>query len=273
MNPTPQSPEPTVLPRGQSALPLGAARYSAVKLLVAPGLLFVSAPLVQDLPHGDLVESVLLTLVMVSAVRVVGSRRKVLILALVFLTPALAGKWINHFRPDLLHPAIFLAAAVAFFVFVITRLLAFIVRAPRVDANVLCAGVAGFLMLALLWVPAYAAVARLNPHAFTLSAGPDAPALDRRRRSLSTHHVSHFSFQFSAFQLLSIALRSPVPPQPCATADAGQASAITWLVKALPFPGSFLVFFARFVVGTQARSKVSLITPARPLSSWSPWPI
>jgi hypothetical protein len=140
MNPTPQSPEPTVLPRGQSALPLGAARYSAVKLLVALGLLFVSAPLVQDLPHGDLVESVLLTLVMVSAVRVVGSRRKVLILALVFLTPALAGKWINHFRPDLLHPAIFLAAAVAFFAFVITRLLAFIVRAPRVDANVLCAG-------------------------------------------------------------------------------------------------------------------------------------
>jgi voltage-gated potassium channel len=113
---------------------------------------------------------------MVSAVLVLGSRRKVLIVALVFLTPALAGKWINHFRPDLLHPAIFLAAAVVFFAFVITRLLAFIMRAPRVDANVLCAGVAGFLMLALLWVPAYAAVARLNPHAFTLPAGPDAPA-------------------------------------------------------------------------------------------------
>jgi hypothetical protein len=176
MNPSPQSPEPAVPPRGQSALSLGAARYSAVKLLVALGLLFVSAPFVQDLPQGDLVESVLLTLVMVSAVRVIGSRRKVLILALVLLTPALAGKWINHFRPDLLHPAIFLAAAVAFFAFVIARLLAFIVRAPRVDTNVLCAGVAGFLMLALLWVPAYAAVARLNPHAFTLPAGPDAPA-------------------------------------------------------------------------------------------------
>jgi voltage-gated potassium channel len=165
MNPTPQSaPSP------------GAAHYSAVKLLVALGLLFVSAPFVQDLPQGDLLESVLLTLVMVSAVLTLGSRRKVLIVALVLLTPALAGKWINHFRSDLLHPAIFLAAAVVFFAFVITRLLAFIVRAPRVDADVLCAGVAGFLMLALLWVPAYAAVARLNPHAFTLPTGPDAPA-------------------------------------------------------------------------------------------------
>ena len=176
MNPATQSREPAAAPPGQSALPLGAARYSAVKLLVALGLLFVSAPFVQDLPHGDLVEAMLLTLVMVSAVLVVGSRRKFLILALVLLTPALAGKWINHFRPELLHPAIFLVAAAAFFAFVIARLLTFIVRAPRVDANVLCAGVSGFLMLALLWVPAYAAVARLNPHAFTLPAVPGAPA-------------------------------------------------------------------------------------------------
>ena len=193
MNPAPQSREPTAAPPGQSALPLGAARYSAVKLLVALGLLFVSAPFVQDLPHGDLVEAMLLTLVMVSAVLVVGSRRKVLILALVLLTPALAGKWINHFRPDLLHPAIFLAAAVAFFAFVIARLLAFIVRAPRVDANVLCAGVSGFLMLGLLWVPAYAAVARLNPHAFTLPARPDAPATLGwvQRLLLQRHHPLH----------------------------------------------------------------------------------
>ena len=164
-------------PKPQSGLALGAGRYSAVKLLVALGLLFVSAPIVQHLPQGDLLESVLLTMVMVCAIMTLGSERKVFIVAFVLLTPALAGKWINHFRPDLLHPAIFLAAAVAFFAFVITRLLAFIMRAPRVDANVLCAGVAGFLMLALLWVPAYAAVARLNPHAFTLPTGPDAPAV------------------------------------------------------------------------------------------------
>lgn len=188
MNPTPQSPEPTVVPRCQSALPLGAARYSAVKLLVALGLLFVSAPFVEDLPQGDLIEAMLLTLVMVSAVVAVGGQRKFLIAALVLLVPALAGKWLNHFRPDLLHPAIFLAASVVFFAFVIARLLAFIVRAPRVDANVLCAGVAGFLLLGLLWVPAYAAVARLNPHAFTLPAAPGAPA------TLDGFSAFYFSF-------------------------------------------------------------------------------
>ena len=163
-------------------------RYSAIKLLVALGLLFVSAPFLEDLPQGDLIEAMLLTLVMGSAVLAVGGRRKSLIVALVLLAPALAGKWLNHFRPDLLHPAIFLAASVVFFAFVVARLLTFIVRAPRVDANVLCAGVAGFLMLGLLWMPAYAAVARLNPHAFTLPAVPGAPA------TLDGFSAFYFSF-------------------------------------------------------------------------------
>ncbi len=163
-------------------------RYSAIKLLVALGLLFVSAPFLEDLPQGDLIEAMLLTLVMGSAVLAVGGRRKSLIVALVLLAPALAGKWLNHFRPDLLHPAIFLGASVVFFAFVVARLLTFIVRAPRVDANVLCAGVAGFLMLGLLWMPAYAAVARLNPHAFTLPAVPGAPA------TLDGFSAFYFSF-------------------------------------------------------------------------------
>jgi voltage-gated potassium channel len=154
-------------------------RYSAVNLLAALVLLFVAAPFVEDLPQGNLIEAVLLTLVMVSAVLAVGGRRTSLIVALVLLTPALAGKWINHLRPDLLHPAIFLLATVTFFAFVIARLLAFVVRARCVDANVLCAGVSGFLMLGLLWMPAYLAVARLNPGAFTLPSTLGAPpALD-----------------------------------------------------------------------------------------------
>lgn len=163
-------------------------RYSAVNLLVALGLLFVTAPFVEELRFGDLLEAVLLTLVMVFAVVVVGGRRKVLIVALVLLAPALAGKWINHIRPDLLHPAVFLAASVVFFGFAVARLLAFIVQAPRVDANVLCAGVAGFLLLGLLWVPAYDAVAQLNPHAFNLPSAPGAPS------TLDGFSAFYFSF-------------------------------------------------------------------------------
>ena len=151
-------------------------RYSAVELLVALGLLFLSAPLVEDMPRGDLVEAGLLTLVMVSAVLAVGGQRRTMIVALVLFTPALAAKWINHVRPDLMPPVAFLIPTVVFFGFVVAHLLRFIVRAPRVDANVLCAGIAGYLLLGLLWTPAYLTVARLNPSAFTLPAVPAAPA-------------------------------------------------------------------------------------------------
>jgi hypothetical protein len=151
-------------------------RYSAIELLAALVALLVSAPFVEYLPGGDLLEVLLLTTVMVSAVLAVGGRRKSLIIALILLAPALAGKWINHLRPELLNPAVFLVSSFVFFGFVVARLLVFIVRAPRVDANVLCAGVAGFLLLGLLWAPAYAAVARLDPRAFALPASPGAPS-------------------------------------------------------------------------------------------------
>lgn len=88
-----------------------------------------------------------MTVVMMSAVLAVGGRRKSLIVALVLLAPALVGKWINHFHPDLLHPAIFLTVFLVFLGFVVARLLSFIVHAPQVDVKVLCAGVAGFLLL------------------------------------------------------------------------------------------------------------------------------
>lgn len=163
-------------------------RYSAVELLAVLGLLFVSAPLVEDLPQGDLIEAMLVTLVMVSAVLAVGGQRKSLIVASVLLAPALAGKWISHFRPDLLHPVVFLAAAVVFFIFVIARLLVFIVQARRVDANVLCAGVSGFLMLGLLWTLAYLTVAQMEPDAFAMPATSGAPA------RLDSFSAFYFSF-------------------------------------------------------------------------------
>src|SRR6516225_12041049 len=59
-----------------------------------------------------------------------------------------------------------------FLVFVVVYLVRFILRAPRVDTNVLCAGLSGYLLLGLLWTPVYVMLARLNPAAFNMAAGP-----------------------------------------------------------------------------------------------------
>jgi hypothetical protein len=152
-------------------LPHGIGRYSTAKLLTALAALFVATPFIEDLPRGDLLEGILLTLVMISSVLAVGGRRRSLIIALVLMTPALAGKWINHVRPDVLPPVVFLAGTVVFFGFIVGHLLTFIVRSPRVNVEVLCAGVSGFLMLGLLWTPLYLIVAGLDPTAFTIASG------------------------------------------------------------------------------------------------------
>jgi hypothetical protein len=151
----------------------GAFRYSAVELLGALLVLFLVIPFVQTLPHRQTIETLLVTGVMISAVLAVGGRRRTLVIALVLATPALAARWINHARAGTVSPTVFLVCGVVFFIFVIAHLFHFILHAPRVDANVLCAGISGYLMMGLLWMLAYLLVAYLSPTAFSVSAGPE----------------------------------------------------------------------------------------------------
>ncbi len=187
MNSTPSSPAPTAVTRRHSVLSSIAFRHSPVKLLVALGLLFLFTPFVVDLPQGDLIEAALVTLVMVSAVLAVGGRRRTLILAMVLVAPAIAGKWLNHFHPHLLPPAFFPASTVLFFGFVVAHLLRFIIRASHVDTNVLCAGVAGFLMLGLLWVPVYLLIAQTTPGSFSVA---DATGMERTLDGFDAFYLS-----------------------------------------------------------------------------------
>lgn len=153
---------------------IGMGRLSVVEFLVALVLLLFTAPFLEYFPDGDLVESGLMTLVMVAAVLAVGHRGRLLVWAIALVTPALLGKWINHFRPDLISPKVFLLSALVFLVFVVVQFMRFILRAPRVNAEVMCAGISVYLLLGMLWAFAYTLVARLIPDAFALNGTPIA---------------------------------------------------------------------------------------------------
>ena len=85
-------------------------RFSTVELLVALALLFFFFPFVEEVKGGDVIISILLSLVLLSAVLAVADRKGVFFIALVLAIPAIAGRWINHFRPDLVPPPVFLIA-------------------------------------------------------------------------------------------------------------------------------------------------------------------
>jgi len=145
-------------------------RFSAVELLVALALLFLFFPFVEEVRGGDVIISILLSLVLLSAVLAVADRKGVFFIALVLAIPAIAGRWINHFRPDLVPPPVFLIAGLALIAFVVANLLLFVLRAPSVNTEVLCASISAYLMLGLLWTVAYWLVAQVTPNAFAFNA-------------------------------------------------------------------------------------------------------
>ena len=145
-------------------------RFSAIELLIALVAMFASFPFLERLRLGPLVESVLLTIVLLSAVLAIAGRGTVLVVALILAVPPLTCRWVNHFFPDVLPPEVFLIGAIILVVFVIYRLLLFVLRAASVDTEVLCASISAYLLLGLGWTFAYWLVAELIPGAFALNA-------------------------------------------------------------------------------------------------------
>ncbi len=153
---------------------LGLRRVTVAHFLIAEVLLLVIVPFVDQLPNGELIESALLTLVMFMAMLAVGGRRRTLLAAAVLLAPAALGRWLDHFRPGLVSRDFTNVASMVFLAFVTVHLVRFILHAPRVNSEVLCAGLATYLMMGLLWAFAYLLASRLDPASFAVKgeSGP-----------------------------------------------------------------------------------------------------
>ena len=182
MNETPQAKE-SVKPVQK----LRMHRFSTVELLIALALLLFFFPFVEEVKGGDLIVSFLLSLVLLSAVLAVASRGRTLVVALLLAIPAIVGRWINHVRPDLIPPAVFLIAGLALVAFVVVNLLRFILRAPSVNVEVLCASISAYLMLGLMWTMAYWLVEQLTPGAFAFNTNAG-------KESMNGFNAFYFSF-------------------------------------------------------------------------------
>src|SRR5437762_9273740 len=138
-------------------------RFSTVQLLIALALFFIWAPFVEEIEGGELIVSGLFSLVLLAGVVAVADSKRILVIAIVLAIPAIAGRWMNHFRPDLIPPAVFLVAGLILIAFVVGNLLRFVLRAPSVNTEVLCASISAYLMLGLMWTMAYWLVDQLTP--------------------------------------------------------------------------------------------------------------
>jgi Ion channel len=168
-------------------LKIGRHRFSTVGFLVALVFFLASTPFVEEMPHGDIVDGSLLTLVLASGVLAVGGSLKRLIAAIVLASPAVIGRWLHQFVPGLPHEY-FLIPGLLFIAFVMGNLLQFILQAPRVTAEVLCAGLSTYLLLGMAWMFAYLLVSERSPGAINIISGPDAG------HALGTFDAYYFSY-------------------------------------------------------------------------------
>jgi hypothetical protein len=121
--------------------------------------------------RGSLIETMLMTLVLLFAVLSIAGGRRAMV-GVVLVAPAALGEWLIFWRPETLIYVMTRGAGLLFIGFVVVQLLRFIVYAPRVDSEVLCAAVAGYLLSGLAWSLAYALVSRLDANSFVFTLGP-----------------------------------------------------------------------------------------------------
>ncbi len=168
---SPKAETPAAKPT-ETRLRSGVFRFSAAQFLVALILLLVLYPFITELKHGEIIESALMMIILISAVLAVGGRRS--LLAVLLVMPALAGPWLDRFWSGAVPLWLTAAARMVFVGYVVFQLLRFILRSTRVNAEVMCAGISGYLMVGLWWTTAYLLVSELSPASFSgshLTAG------------------------------------------------------------------------------------------------------
>ncbi|MGA2871774.1 MAG: hypothetical protein ABSF34_21765, partial [Verrucomicrobiota bacterium] len=160
-------------------------RFSMRQFLFALIGLVVTYPFITDLNNGDLIENILMMALLISAVVAVGGRRRLLTILLVI--PALAGPWLDRYWHGLVPAWLITGTHMVFAGFVISQLIRFILRETHVNAEVLCAGISAYVMLAVFFTPAYLMVSQLNPASFS---GAHLAA----NQSLTRFDALYFSF-------------------------------------------------------------------------------
>jgi len=141
----PKQSEKNTNPQRTQNRPKPVFRFSVSYFLGALVLNIFISPFVDRLRSGTLIETMLITLLLLCAVLSIAGGRRALVGG-VLVAPAAIGEWLNYWQPELLIYVVARGVGLLFIGFVVVQLLRFIVYAPRVDFEVLCAAIAGYLI-------------------------------------------------------------------------------------------------------------------------------
>jgi hypothetical protein len=154
----------------------GMFRFSARQLLASLILFLLVYPFVEQWPSGDYIASALFSFILFSSVLAVGGRRGIFVVGLLLMLPATVFRWSLHFTSVSEEGPLLLLSMVLAIGFTISQLLRFVLRAGRVDSEILCAGISVYLLMGFFWANIYVLVDDPKIRAFSHS-GPDGGSL------------------------------------------------------------------------------------------------
>ncbi len=146
------------------------------QFLAAMIILLVTYPFIINLANGDVFENLLMVALLISAAFTVNRRDA--IAGFILVIPAAVCPWLNFFRHDTVPIWVITGTHTVFVGFIIFELLRFVLKATRVNTDVMCAGIAGYLLLGIFWTPMLM-VSQMTPGSFTGTHLAQSGALGR----------------------------------------------------------------------------------------------
>ena len=145
------------------------SQFSGILLLVLLLFLIISSPIVQDWRYCTLFQTTLYTAVLISGMWSIGRNKRTLLITLALIIPAMAAKWMDQLNYDLLPRGVVATTVMLPVGFMVTMLFRFLLKARRVDSDVLCAAISNYLMIGVFWAQGYRLLEALVPGSFSFS--------------------------------------------------------------------------------------------------------
>ena len=162
---------------------------SFLGLLVSLILLLFMPGLFSD--YSGALISILFALVLIASLYLVATEKKHLLIGLALAAPALLTHWSFGVLPEITRLTINASFQILFLSYVCTQILTYLIRARKIESNVIYAALCLYLMLGLIWTFAYLLIETNSPGAIALKNEFDL-LTDNPRELIA--EIMYFSF-------------------------------------------------------------------------------
>ncbi len=144
------------------------ARYKFIYLLVSLLLLFLIHPLFQQLVGIRILMHILFSFVLCTAIYAVSQRRKVLVIGITLLLPALVGTWSGYVLESATLHLTAMGFTVLFLAFTGSLIVSDVFKEEEVTVDTISGAICVYLLIGLTWAELYVAIEFFQPGSFTI---------------------------------------------------------------------------------------------------------